>query len=92
VSEKHSNTAGAASQPQIEISDLNSLVMDSRQMGAVQARWNWMGLRLPTKATWQQIVDFTHKALSALAPNESVTAYSAWANTMSELGIEPRTG
>jgi ATP-dependent helicase HrpB len=74
-------------QPQIEISDLNSLVMDLAKWG-VQARLELSWITPPTESHWQQSVDLLTK-LSALAPNEALQL-TPLGKHMSELGIEPR--
>jgi len=74
-------------QPQIEISDLSSLVMDLAKWG-VQDRLELDWMTPPTESHWQQSVDLL-TALSALDPTKTLQL-TKLGNEMSELGIEPR--
>lgn len=74
-------------QPQIEISDLSSLVMDLAKWG-VQDRLELDWITPPTESHWQQSIDLL-TALSVLEPDEALLLTPLGLH-MSELGIEPR--
>jgi len=75
-------------QPQIEISDLNSLVMDLAKWG-VQARLELDWVTPPNRKPLASNRWILLTKLSALAPNEALQL-TPLGKHMSELGIEPR--
>ncbi|WP_111640037.1 ATP-dependent helicase HrpB [Marinomonas shanghaiensis] len=90
-SEAQQHQLAPQAQPQIEISDLSSLVMDLAKWG-VQDRLELAWVTPPSNSHWQQAIDLLTN-LQALEQNKTSQpslVLSQLGEQMSQLGIEPR--
>ncbi|NLQ17984.1 ATP-dependent helicase HrpB [Marinomonas sp. M1K-6] len=90
-SEGQQHQLAPQAQPQIEISDLSSLVMDLAKWG-VQKRLELDWITPPPNSHWQQAVDLLTnlQALEQSVTSPPSLALSELGEQMSRLGIEPR--
>ncbi|WP_409418790.1 ATP-dependent helicase HrpB [Marinomonas sp. RS-M-Aa-14] len=90
-SEAQQHQLASQAQPQIEISDLSSLVMDLAKWG-VQERLELDWMTPPPNSHWQQAIDLLTNLQALEQPQTSQPSLelSQLGEQMSRLGIEPR--